>query len=350
RGHAEVLRSLLHRGSQPDLVDHRGWSALHYAGFGGQAASARALLQHGGPRAAAVLDAPNAKGETALALAAFGRRQECAEVLLSNGADLALLSNAADRAYLEQLAAAKAAAPNAGGGGGSSSGGAAQNGQPLASRPGAARRAAPDGGAALGSPSASARPGVMHQFSGSPSEYEQLASEPVSPQGLRPRRVPSNRTAALPALHDNGSGAPSSAAAAMESEQSPRPAADRSPSASPSPDKGDGASAGGAAAKEAAWELRERKFGGVPLLLHRPTGLLFTSVPADSFPHLVGRLSARQPHWLGHTDRDLQRLAGQPEALLCLAATVPVAALLLTRLGVIPGVTLRLCLVLGLHE
>ncbi|PNG99196.1 POTE ankyrin domain family member A [Tetrabaena socialis] len=300
-GHADVLRALLQCGSQPEAVDCRGWSALHYASFGGQATSARVLLLHGGSRAAAVLDAPSGRGETPLALAAFGQHQKCAEVLLSSGADLGLLSNAADRAYLKQLAAAMAAAPNAHDGGCSSSGsGAARNGQlreelakAAGARPGMARPAWPEWGAAPTNPRASAPPVASHQFSGS--EGDQLASEPVSPQELRPprtRRVPNTRAAGLPALYDNGNHSndtlrrPMSAAAAMAAakagglEQSPRPVAAQSLSARPSPTKDDGAS-GRATAKEAAWELRERKFGSVPLLLHRPTGLLFTSVPVD---------------------------------------------------------------------
>ncbi|KAG2441704.1 hypothetical protein HXX76_003320 [Chlamydomonas incerta] len=96
------------------------------------------------------------------------------------------------------------------------------------------------------------------------------------------------------------------------------------------------------------WQLHELDYRGTLLLQHRPTGLLFTNVPEDSFPALVGLLEGGVTRWPAAAD--LRLLAAVPQVCDALAATVPVAALLLRRLRVIPDVVLRVCLCLGLHE
>ncbi|EFJ48139.1 hypothetical protein VOLCADRAFT_35590, partial [Volvox carteri f. nagariensis] len=87
RGHVDVLRVLLGRGAQATAVDQRGWTALHFGAFAGHAASVRAILTATAPSArSSLLELRTGKGETALALAAFGRKEECCRALMDYGA------------------------------------------------------------------------------------------------------------------------------------------------------------------------------------------------------------------------------------------------------------------------
>ncbi|KXZ42280.1 hypothetical protein GPECTOR_169g184 [Gonium pectorale] len=337
RGHIDVLRVLLACGAQLTAADQRGWTALHYAAFSGQVASIQALLAPG-PGRVDLLDAKNTKGETALALAAFGRKDDCCKALITAGAQPSLVADATDRDYalklkpasaevMAEVPTAAAAAdgdvdgvasviqPASGGDGGAGgAGGAKKRGPRLAVL--AVRNAAANGGSPAAGPSAnlSARPGI--QFSGTLDEYERI----ITPQ---PSEPPSTLDGPF---FDLGAGGGFIKAAGRGGGGSP-------------PRHG----------SHPAWKLHEYSHKGVPFLVHRPTGLLFTSVPEDSFPHLVGSLAGGGvPRWLGESD--LLLVEGTPQALETLASTIPAAELLLKQLNVIPEPVLRLVLLLGVHE
>lgn len=198
RGHVDVMRVLLGRGAQATTVDQRGWTALHFGAFSGQAAAIRAIISATASSSrASLLELRSSKGETALALAAFGRKDDCCRALIQAGAKPALINDPGDREYVLKLQPASAA--NGGGDAvapatpkglstisprvsrGGSRGGAATAAPPpaVAARQGGSRTPLVTEGLgssqALESPgmSPSARPTM--QFSGTPSEFERCA-------------------------------------------------------------------------------------------------------------------------------------------------------------------------------
>lgn len=80
-GHYEAVRVLIDAGAEIDR--HRGWTALHYAAFGGSPSVVGYLLVRGANKNAL---APN--GYTPLMLAARNGHLEAARVLLHNGPEL----------------------------------------------------------------------------------------------------------------------------------------------------------------------------------------------------------------------------------------------------------------------
>ncbi|GLI66595.1 hypothetical protein VaNZ11_010516, partial [Volvox africanus] len=172
-------------------------------------------------------------------------------------------------------------------------------------------------GQLLDSPAASpsARPAM--QFSGTPSEFERL----ITPQ--------QSDITSTPKHHHHRLASPGRLANGSRNGHYDSDGGSRSP-------------------KQPDWSLHEFDYRGTPMLHHRPTGLLFTSVPEDSFPNLVGIIIEGKPRWLG--EADLPLLESMPQVCEALAATVPVGRLLVRRLHVVPEPVLRLCVILGLHE
>ena len=80
RNNPAAVEQRLAAGVSPAAVDHKGWSALHFAVFNGNAAVARVLLRHGAP-----VDARTDVGSTPLL---WANRVECCRLLLLAGADV----------------------------------------------------------------------------------------------------------------------------------------------------------------------------------------------------------------------------------------------------------------------
>ena len=80
RGHDRIVLKLLAAGAR---LGDKGWNALHYSAFNGQAEVVRMLAA-----SAADLDAPAPNGQTALMLAAKGGKLDAVRMLVDADADL----------------------------------------------------------------------------------------------------------------------------------------------------------------------------------------------------------------------------------------------------------------------
>lgn len=97
RGDASTVQRLL---AAKAPVNHDGWTALHYAAYGGNAEIVRLLAAHG-----ASLDAEAPNGQTSLMLAASNGKLEAVKALVDADADL----DVADRQGRTALMLAQAA-------------------------------------------------------------------------------------------------------------------------------------------------------------------------------------------------------------------------------------------------
>eukprot|EP00198_Chlamydomonas_reinhardtii_P008868 XP_001698205.1 predicted protein [Chlamydomonas reinhardtii] len=280
KGHVDVIRSLLFRGAHMGAADDRGWTALHFAAAAGQAVAARALLTAAAGGRGGLLEAQNGKGETALALAAFGRKEEVVRVLLLSGARRQAVQDAADSDYVAKLARAAGAATAADG-------------------PGAVAVAGGDaagggGGGGGGQQSARSPGGPAMQFSGTASEYERIfsppPSEPVTPYGAVPP-PPAAAGPRTPACNSRPAGGSAVAAARA-------PLATRGRQQRHHTQRGDGG----------PWTqvAREERAGSI-----------------QRFPALVGRLQGGVPRWLGPPDLSLLTAVPQVSELRELAMLDP---------------------------
>lgn len=82
QGHVDTVKRLLDAGAD---IHNKGWNALHYAAYSGQAEIARLLISH-----KADLDARAPNGQTALMLAATAGHLEMVKLLVDADADMDL--------------------------------------------------------------------------------------------------------------------------------------------------------------------------------------------------------------------------------------------------------------------
>lgn len=257
----------------------------------------------------------------------------------------------------------------------------ARAGRPGTAPPQPLGRSASGQGGGSGSPSAPlAR--------GSPSGEAPKQQPPAQRQQVSPRANSNARrrpASAVPSATPRYMAALGSKARAREAKTSapvhthpawapdPRSAAPRAPAPSaitPAPE-----TAPAAPEPEDVWRLHELSYRGMPLLHHRRTNLLYTSVPDDSYPHVVGVMANGAPRWLDPGERQapgqgrdegrdlaqrqghgpaagvppLAALAAQAQAMAALAATCPAAAVM-RRVGVADEVVVRLVVGLGVHQ
>ncbi|AFM27021.1 ankyrin repeat domain-containing protein [Desulfomonile tiedjei] len=83
RGNLEVMKLLLDKGANIDMVDQDGWTALMGATVQGRIEPVRLLLEHG-----ADVNAKNCNGETALVMATGMQHSEIEDVLREHGAEM----------------------------------------------------------------------------------------------------------------------------------------------------------------------------------------------------------------------------------------------------------------------
>jgi len=82
RGNVRVMRLLLERGADVNMVDQDGWNALMGATVEGRLEPVKLLLEH-----SADVNAKNRKGETALVMATGMKHAEIKDALLAHGAE-----------------------------------------------------------------------------------------------------------------------------------------------------------------------------------------------------------------------------------------------------------------------
>ncbi len=83
RGNLKVIKLLLDKGANIDMVDQDGWTALMGATVQGRTEPVRLLLEHG-----ADVNAKNCNGETALVMATGMQHSEIEDVLREHGAEM----------------------------------------------------------------------------------------------------------------------------------------------------------------------------------------------------------------------------------------------------------------------
>ena len=89
-GDEKRVRELVAAGAKLDLVDVRGWSALHHATFNDHAGVAKLLLNGKFEGKGADTNRRTNAGETALIWASFQGREAVVRLLLARGADVTL--------------------------------------------------------------------------------------------------------------------------------------------------------------------------------------------------------------------------------------------------------------------
>ena len=109
RGHASVADLLIKKGAKVDILDAKSYSALHHAAFKGNSEIVSLLLEamrHRRCNTVAAVGQDGSKIETPLSLAAFMRHSDIVLQLVHEGdAQAAFVSNASDKAWVEQLVA-----------------------------------------------------------------------------------------------------------------------------------------------------------------------------------------------------------------------------------------------------